>query len=88
ISESDFGHAQADLGYLRNLLPYESLALQVSAGEWAAMSATERNKFVSSLEARLQLFQKIDENSTYWKALREGDDPQDYVAQLPLEQLP
>lgn len=88
ISETDFGVAQGDIAYLRTILPYESLALQVTQVEWNAMSSDERNKFVGGLEAHLRFYEYIEEDSTLWKPLREGQDDQDYVALIPLSRLP
>jgi len=69
-------------------LPYKSEILEMSKEMFVSMSAYERNNLEDSVDSKLELYRKINENSDLWIALDERDTSDDHVYPLPLSALP
>lgn len=81
----------ADAGLLPSWiesLPYKSEILEMSEEMFEGMSADERNQLEDSVDSKLELYRKINENSDLWIVLDERDASDDYVYPLPLSALP
>jgi len=79
-----------DIPYLRGLLPYESLSLSISAGEWDAKGGEDRADFLRGLESKVNYYKKTRANAAQWHPLRDDDEPngEKWVTLIPLSQLP
>jgi len=71
-----------------NSLPYKSAILEMSNELFEALSAEERANLEYEIEAKLQLYREINENSDLWIALDERDASIDHVYPLSLTALP
>jgi serine/threonine-protein kinase PpkA len=71
-----------------NSLPYKSAILEMSNELFEALSAEERANLEYEIEAKLQLYREINENSDLWVKLDERDASIDHVYPLSLTALP
>jgi hypothetical protein len=71
-----------------NSLPYKSAILEMSNELFEALSAGERANLEYEIEAKLQLYREINENSDLWVALDERDASINHVYPLSLTALP
>jgi serine/threonine-protein kinase PpkA len=69
-------------------LPYRSTLMDMSNESWRNMSPDAQDQFLRGVESKLRLYQAIHDNSENWQALNEGDDRDNWVAGVPLEELP
>ncbi len=69
-------------------LPYQSSLMQMTKETWARMSPDAQDQFINTVLAKLQYYQLVHDNSDLWVALNEGDDRDNWVAGIPLDQLP
>jgi serine/threonine-protein kinase PpkA len=89
IPLEDAQRAESDISYLRGLLPYESYSLGLNAPNWETMGAEDRNRYLRGVKSKLQEYMDIREDDSRWLPMGDGkQDPQDYVALLPLNVLP
>ncbi len=81
----------SDSGLLPNWiasLPYRSAVMEINNETYEALAAEERAKLEYEIEAKLKLYQEINENTDLWVALDERDISDDHVYPLPLSVLP
>jgi hypothetical protein len=81
----------ADTGLLPawiDSLPYKSEVLAMSDEMFESMSADEKASLEDSVDSKLELYRKINENTDLWVALDERDASVDHVYPLPLSALP
>ena len=52
------------------------------------MSPDAQDQFLRGVESKLRFYQAIHDNSENWQALNEGDDRDNWVASVPLDELP
>jgi serine/threonine-protein kinase PpkA len=81
----------ADTGLLPawiDSLPYKSEVLSMSDEMFESMSADEKASLEDSVDSKLELYRKINENTDLWVALDERDASVDHVYPLPLSALP
>ena len=71
-----------------NTLPYKSAILEMSNELFEALSAEERANLEYEIEAKLQLYHEINENTDLWVALDDRDASIDHVYPLSLTALP
>ncbi|MCP4700184.1 MAG: VWA domain-containing protein [Gammaproteobacteria bacterium] len=71
-----------------NSLPYRSAILEMNNDLFESLSSEERSNLEYEIEAKLQLYQEINENTDLWVALDERDARIDHVHPLPLTTLP
>jgi hypothetical protein len=69
-------------------LPYRSALLEMSNELWESLAAEDRSKIEYETEAKLKLYQEINENTDLWIAFDERDAAIDHVYPLPLATLP
>lgn len=69
-------------------LPYNSEVLSMTAADWQSITAQDEQALLDRLQARITYYETINADTTAWRALNEGDAPSDYVAAIPLDQLP
>jgi serine/threonine-protein kinase PpkA len=69
-------------------LPYQSAVMGMSNESWGQMPPDAQERFLNDVLAKIRYYQVIHDNPEHWVALTEGDSPDDYVAAIPLEQLP
>jgi len=69
-------------------LPYKSAILNMNNEVWESLSPDERSKLEMDVEAKLKLYQDINENTTLWVALDERSASLDHVYPLSLDALP
>jgi serine/threonine-protein kinase PpkA len=69
-------------------LPYQSALMDMSNEYWRNMSTDQQDQFLRGVESKLQFYQAIHDNSENWQFLNEGDDRDNWVAGVPLQQLP
>jgi hypothetical protein len=69
-------------------LPYLSTVMEMSNESWSQMSPDAQSQFLNAVLAKLRYYQVIHDDPEQWVALTEGDSPDNYVAAIPLEQLP
>lgn len=69
-------------------LPYLSTVMEMSDESWSQMSPDAQSQFLNAVFAKLRYYQVIHDDPEQWVALTEGDSPDNYVAAIPLEQLP
>lgn len=69
-------------------LPYNSEVLSMTAADWQSITAQDEQALLDRLLARITYYETINADTTAWKPLNEGDAPSDYVAAIPLDQLP
>jgi len=69
-------------------LPYKSQILEMSEELFEGMSAEEKKHLEDSVDSKLELYRKINENSDLWIVLDERDASDDHVYPLPLSALP
>ncbi len=69
-------------------LPYKSRLMDMNNELWASWGPDEQDAFLSSIEAKINAYAAIHDDSSLWIALNEGDDPADYVAPVLLELMP
>ena len=73
--------------FLKNL-PYKSRLMEMNNEVWESWGPDEQNAFLSNLESKIRAYGEIHDNTAKWIALNEGDDPDDYVAPIPLDLMP
>ncbi len=73
--------------FLRDL-PYQSSLMQMTNETWTRMSPDAQDQFINTVLAKLQYYQKVHDNADRWQSLNEGDDRDNWVAGIPLDQLP
>lgn len=81
----------SDLGLLGEYLdgiPYKSQVASINEDVWKGMSIQEQEKFIRSLNDKLQHYRVMNEDQSRWTSLSEGSDPRDFVYPVPLEALP
>ena len=76
------------LGEYLDDLPYTSQIQSLDADTWTAMGVDEQNQIVMELEAKLNAYQKANDDASKWIKLNEKDDIKDAVYPVPLELLP
>jgi serine/threonine-protein kinase PpkA len=69
-------------------LPYRSTLMSMSNEIWRNMSQDAQDQFLQGVESKLRFYQEIHDTSERWQPLNEGDDQDDWVANVPLEALP
>jgi uncharacterized protein YdbL (DUF1318 family) len=69
-------------------LPYRSTLMDMSNDSWRNMPPDEQNQFLHDVESKLHFYQAVHDDSDKWQALNEGDDRDNWVAAIPLEELP
>ncbi|TSA57380.1 MAG: DUF1318 domain-containing protein [Methylophilaceae bacterium] len=69
-------------------LPYQSTVMGMSNETWRQMSPDAQAQFLNTILAKLHYYQLVHDNSERWVALNDGDLPDNWVAAIPLDQLP
>jgi serine/threonine-protein kinase PpkA len=69
-------------------LPYRSTLMDMNNESWRNMSPDAQDQFLRGVESKLRFYQAIHDNSENWQALNEGDDRDNWVASVPLDELP
>ena len=69
-------------------LPYQSRVMGMSNESWSNMSPDAQDQFLREIDSKLRFYQEIHDSSDKWQPLNEGDDRDDWVANVPLEELP
>ncbi len=80
-----------DLGYMREYiegLPYTSELLSISLDIWEEWSAKRQLEFVHQLEAKINYYQAIHDNTDLWTSLDGGSIGGDSVFPIALARLP
>ena len=73
--------------FLKNL-PYKSRLMEMNNEVWESWGPDEQNAFLSNLESKIRAYGEIHDNTAKWISLNEGDDPDDFVAPIPLDLMP
>ena len=69
-------------------LPYRSTLMDMNNDTWARMSPDAQDQLLRATESKLRFYQAVHDNAENWQALNQGDDRDNWVAAIPLEQLP
>ncbi|MBR6468571.1 MAG: hypothetical protein IKT16_10520, partial [Desulfovibrio sp.] len=69
-------------------LPYKSRLMDMNNDLWASWGPDEQDAFLNNIEAKVNAYAAIHDDSSLWIALNEGDDPADNVAPVLLELMP
>ena len=69
-------------------LPYKSRLMDMNNDLWASWGPDEQDAFLNNIEAKVNAYAAIHDDSSLWIALNEGDDPADHVAPVLLELMP
>jgi len=69
-------------------LPYRSRLMAMSNDSWGALSADAQDRLLKGVESKINYYRKIHDDPSKWQALNEGDDADNHVAPIPLDQLP
>lgn len=69
-------------------LPYRSDVLNLDEDTWKNWDALTQEKFIRTLDAKLRLYRRYNEDVDRWVSLAEGSDARDYVYPVPLEAMP
>ncbi|MEA3410679.1 MAG: vWA domain-containing protein [Pseudomonadota bacterium] len=81
----------ADLGYMREYiedLPYRGEVMDVSLEDWENWSAKQQLEFIHRLEAKVNYYQAIHDNTDLWISLDHGPVTGDSVYPVALKMLP
>jgi len=73
--------------YLQGL-PYRSQIMDMTNDSWRAMSPDAQDQFLRTIDSKLRFYQAIHDNAQKWQSLNDGDDRDNWVAGVPLDQLP
>lgn len=73
--------------FLSNL-PYKSNLMEMNNEVWESWGPDEQNSFLANLEAKIKAYSAIHDDTSQWIALNPDDDPDDYVAPVPLDLMP
>ncbi len=85
------GNSLADLGFMREYiedLPYTPDAMKVSLQDWQSWSAREQIKFLNQLEAKINYYRALHDNTDLWVSLGGGPVNGDSVFPIALDMLP
>lgn len=69
-------------------LPYRSAIMDMTNESWRAMSPDAQDQFLRNIDSKLRFYQAVHDNAQKWQSLNDGDDRDNWVAAVPLEQLP
>ena len=69
-------------------LPYKSTLMDMNNDMWRNMSPDAQGDFLTKIESKLQFYRVIHDDVTKWQPLNPGDDRDNYVTHIPLNQLP
>ena len=62
--------------------------MAMSNDSWGALSADAQDRLLKGVESKINYYRKIHDDPSKWQALNEGDDADNHVAPIPLDQLP
>ncbi len=85
------GNSLADLGFMREYiedLPYTADIMNVSLEDWQSWSANEQIRFLNNLEAKINYYQALHDQTDLWVSLDGGPIDGDSVFPIALEMLP
>lgn len=85
------GQNLADLGYMREYiedLPYTGEVMNVSLDDWAEWPAREQVEFIHRIEAKINYYTALHDNTDLWVSLDGGAVTGDSVFPVALELLP
>lgn len=85
------GENLADMGYMREYiddLPYTGEVMNLTISDWEEWPAKEQLRFIHRLEAKINYYQAIHDNTDLWIALDDGPITGDAVFPVVLDLLP
>ena len=89
--KQDQGASLKDLGVMGEYmedLPYHSDVLNLDEDTWKNWDALTQEKFIRTLDSKLRLYQRYNEDVDRWVSLAAGSDARDNVYPVPLEAMP
>jgi hypothetical protein len=69
-------------------LPYESRLMKMDPATWNSLSIDSQNEILEQVRAKITFYENTLRDTSRWVAFNAGDDEDDKVAGVPLEQLP
>jgi uncharacterized protein YdbL (DUF1318 family) len=69
-------------------LPYESRLMKMDPATWNSLSVDSQNEILEQVRAKITFYENTLKDTSRWVAFNTGDDEDDKVAGVPLEQLP
>lgn len=69
-------------------LPYESRLMKMDPATWNTLSIDSQNEILEQVRAKITFYESTLKDTSRWVAFNTGDDEDDKVAGVPLEQLP
>jgi serine/threonine-protein kinase PpkA len=69
-------------------LPYESRLMKMDPATWNSLSVDSQNEILEQVRAKVAFYENTLRDTSRWVAFNAGDDEDDKVAGIPLEQLP
>ncbi|WP_323012212.1 vWA domain-containing protein [Castellaniella sp.] len=69
-------------------LPYHSDVLSLDEDTWKNWDVSSQEKFIRTLNSKLRLYQRYNEDVDRWVSLTTGSDARDNVYPVPLEAMP
>jgi serine/threonine-protein kinase PpkA len=69
-------------------LPYESRLMKMDPATWNSLSVDSQNEILEQVRAKITFYENTLRDTSRWVAFNAGDDEDDKVAGIPLEQLP
>ena len=69
-------------------LPYESRLMKMDPATWNTLSIDSQNEILEQVRAKITFYENTLKDTSRWWAFNPGDDEDDKVAGVPLEQLP
>ncbi|MGB1111446.1 MAG: VWA domain-containing protein, partial [Gammaproteobacteria bacterium] len=85
------GDNLADMGYMREYiddLPYTGEVMNLTISDWEEWPAKEQLRFIHRLEAKINYYQALHDNTDLWIALDDGPITGDAVFPVILDLLP
>lgn len=69
-------------------LPYESRLMKMDPATWNSLSVDSQNEILEQVRAKMTFYENTLRDTSRWVAFNPGDEEDDKVAGVPLEQLP
>lgn len=69
-------------------LPYQSRIMVMTKSTWNGMSSDQQGTFLKQLESKISFYKAIRNNPDQWQPPHQSADPDEYLAAIPLVELP
>ncbi len=80
--------SQDILGEYLDGLPYASRVMALSQDDWLSLSPSEQQELIDDMAVKLQLYRRMEDDTSHWVDLAPGSDADDSVYPVPVDALP